>query len=210
MIDHQDHASASEPPALDVGDVVSVEDPLRGTSARATVTAASAGVIALRLPPATEWRPGRVGLRRLDRDGRAWYGETMCRPGEGDAELLAGAPDLWEADAIRRSARVRAGRAPVVCETYPPNAIQRDLTGVDISASGLGATGHGLSLAIGLGVRLTLDGTWQRRWVHAVVVWSSPAVHGLYSVGFRFSPQSRGEQELVLQWRDEAARRTAE
>ena len=210
MIEDDAASETAEPPPVRLGDVINVEDPIRGTSLSATVVEAGGDVIGLRLPAEADWRFGRVGLRRLSSDGRAWYGETMCRPGPaGGADLLAGAPDIWESDAVRRSTRLPAHRAPVVCETFPPNAVHRELTALNISAGGLGATGRGAALAIGTPVRLTLDGAGRPRWVPAVVVWSAPAAFGEYNVGLSFRPELRAEQELIFEWRDAAARRDA-
>jgi hypothetical protein len=134
----------------------------------------------------------------------------MCRPGaEGEADLVASPPDLWESDAVRRSARVSAARMPVLCETYPPNAVRRELTALDISATGLGAIWHGPPLGIGTPVRISLDGPRDPRWVPTIVVWSAPGTFGVSNVGLRFRPERRHEQELILVWRDEASRRAA-
>jgi hypothetical protein len=211
VIENDATPETAEAPLVEIGEVINVEDPLRGVSISATVVESGDDAIGLRLPAEAEWRFGRVGLRRYLSDGRAWYAETVCRPGPaGGPDLVAAAPDAWDSDAVRHSVRFPAFRAPVVCETYPPNAVKRDLAALDISAGGLGATGHGPALAVGTPVQVTLDPAGQR-WVNAVVVWSAPAAYGHCTIGFRFVPESRADQDLILAWRNAvASRQTAE
>jgi hypothetical protein len=202
-VDDQDDERRRDAPPLLAGEHVSVEDPLTGVTARGRVEEVADDSIVLELPADAPRRSGRIGLRRLDGDGGAWYAETMCRPGEREGLVVAGLPDVWESDAARRSARVATGRVPLICETFPPNVVRREIVAVDISASGLGATGSGMPLQIGMHVRVTPDMTARfPRWLHAVVVWSAPRPHGGFDLGLRFQPESDDERRLVLAWRD--------
>ena len=207
MDDEDDEPRRGAPP-LTAGERVSVEDPLTGVTALATVESIAGDSVVLVLPRDATRRSGRIGLRRLDEDGGAWYAESMCRPGDREDTVVAGLPDSWEMDAARRSARVSTGRVPLICETFPPNAVRRDIVAVDISATGLGATGSGMPLPIGTGVRVTMDmSSRYPRWLHAVVVWSAPRRNGAFDLGLRFQPESDDERALVLAWRDSSVRR---
>ena len=207
MDEEDDEPRRGAPPLLR-GARVSVEDPLTGVSSLAVVEALTGDSVVLVLPPDAPRRSGRIGLRRLDEDGGAWYAETVCRPGDREETVVAGLPDSWESDAARRSARVPTGRVPLICETFPPNVVRSDVMAVDVSATGLGATGSGVPLPIGIPVRVTLDVSARYpRWLHAVVVWSAPRRHGAFDLGLRFQPESDDERAVVLAWRDRSVRR---
>ncbi len=197
------------PPALEVGQTIAVENPLTGQSFRGAVLSATDEALVIRVPDPGRERGG-FGLRRLDDEGAAWYAETAGEYSRAAETLTLHAPGMWELDASRRSARVPAARLPVHVETFPPSVVRRELSGIDISASGLGATGRGQALSIGTPVRITVrDGYGAVGWIHAVVARTAPRSYDLFDVGLRFTPESPAEQELIFQWRDRAAQTSA-
>jgi hypothetical protein len=195
------------PPALQAGDSLAVENPLTGQSVRGVVDSISDDVLVVLVADPGRAR-GAFGLRRLDAEGSAWYAETTGEHAGATGRLTLQAPGMWERDASRRSARVSADRMPVHIETFPPSVVRRELSAIDISGSGLGATGRGAALSIGTPVRVTVRvGHAHVGWIHAVVARTAPRSYELYDVGLRFTPESQAEQELILAWRDIAARR---
>lgn len=194
------------PPALEVGHSLAVENPLTGQSVRGVIAATSDESLVVEVAEPVRAR-GAFGLRRLDADGAAWFAETTGEYAGGIGRLTLHAPGMWERDASRRSARVSADGMPVQVETFPPSVVRRELSAIDISASGIGATGRGLALSIGTPVRVTVRvGPATAGWIHAVVARSAPRSYELFDVGLRFTPESQAEQDLALAWRDIAAR----
>ena len=198
------HADGAPP--IQVGERVGIENPLTGSTVRGVFSAIEQDRIVIVVDDDPGRLTGAFGLRRLDADGGAWYADVEGTYVDERVELIVSLPRAWERDAARNSARFPIPRMPVQIETNPPNSLRRELAAIDISATGLGATGQGAAPRLGTPVRITLDAGGAQRWIHAIVVRTSPRSYNSYDIGLRFAPESDGERQLILLWRDLAAR----
>jgi hypothetical protein len=199
-------------PPLAVGDPVTVRIRAGAVAARGVIVSRVEGVLEVRTSSPLDVPGGRFGIRRVGADGNAWFAEAEGRPTADPLLLEVVDPHHWAAVEARRAARFSADRQPVVAEPLVPASFRRELTALDVSATGcrLAATAATM-LVPGWTVRLSLDmGSYvERRWIHGVVVRATRGSFGRSELGLRFQPASDAERRLVLTWRDTAASRTA-